>query len=117
MALGDLPTRSFFAFSGKVFRGGGGIKNVKLVLKTLFQDLCFTGNKTGLQPVSKPVEQILGFYGPIYTIRNVLRLAFRFKHTPAPVKGSLQQAASLPLVDSLTTCPGLCYLNVCSMQK
>ena len=23
-------------------------------------------NKTVLQPVSKPVEQILGFYGPIY---------------------------------------------------
>ena len=28
----------------------------------LFQDLCSTGNKTGLQPVSRPVEQILGFH-------------------------------------------------------
>ena len=40
---------------------GGGIKNVELILKSVIK-----ANKTGLQPVSKPVEQILGFYGPIY---------------------------------------------------
>ena len=28
----------------------------------MFQDLCSTGNKTGLQPVSRPVEKILGFF-------------------------------------------------------
>ena len=27
---------------------------------------CNLISKTGLQPVSKPVEKILGFYGPIY---------------------------------------------------
>ena len=31
-------------------------------MKTLLQDLCSTGNKTGLQPVSRPAQQILGFY-------------------------------------------------------
>ena len=30
--------------------------------KTLFQDLYSTGNKTGFQPVSIPVEQIVGFF-------------------------------------------------------
>ena len=28
----------------------------------MFKDLCSTGNNTGLQPVSRPVEQIIGFF-------------------------------------------------------
>ena len=30
-------------------------KYVELILKTLLKDLCSTGNKIGLQPVSRPV--------------------------------------------------------------
>ena len=47
----------------------GGVKRLKFdkfpyqVLKTLFQDLCSTGNKTGLQPVSRLVELVLYFGG------------------------------------------------------
>ena len=28
----------------------------------MFKDLCSTGNNTGLQPVSRPVEQIIVFF-------------------------------------------------------
>ena len=45
--------------------GGGVVENWIAVLKTLFQDLCSTGNKTGLQPVSRPVEQV-PLVHPIY---------------------------------------------------
>ena len=42
---------------------------MKITLTTLNLCLGLKNNKTGLQPVSKPVDQILGFYGPIYKKR------------------------------------------------
>ena len=38
--------------------GWGGVGGWKAFI--VFQNLCTTGNKTGLQPVSKPVEQDVG---------------------------------------------------------
>ena len=51
--------------------GGGGVNLV-------FQDQCSTGNKTGLQPVSKPVKQEVGF------LRDVQRGTAFFKFANKP---------------------------------
>ena len=39
---------------------------MEITLTALNLCLGLINNNTGLQPVSKPVDQILGFYGPIY---------------------------------------------------
>ena len=54
----------------------------------MLQDQCSSGNKTGLQPVSRPVEQIVGFYPKGLKVHPkglfVMQIAFKGEAPSAP---------------------------------